>query len=198
MRDLYDALYFRIHMTVLKSTHWGSQTGSAIGDHLIKEHDMEPDDWHRMEFEHPKKLLKYASVSYFWNAFYQRTETTAKQTMWLNPCEVIILDSSLNSKSRLLNDTSSKPNGGFTWQVGLKYSLEESCFHLIMLNNNLAFGPVGPSYVGWILFISVLHFYAYVTILYLLVGAVVNLPQANSRFQRSWHVSTQKSNTNLD
>ena len=129
MRDLYDALHFRIHMTVLESTHWGSQTGSAIGDHLIKEHDMEPDDWHRTEFEHPKKLLKYTSVSYFWNAFYQRTETTAKQTMWLNPCEVIILDSSLNSKSRLLNDTSSKPNGGFKWAVDLKYSLEESCFH---------------------------------------------------------------------
>ena len=54
------------------------------------------------------------------------------------------------------------------------------------------------SYVGWVLFVSVLHFYAYVTILYRLVGAVVNLPQANSRFQRSWHVSTQKSNTNLD
>ena len=55
-----------------------------------------------------------------------------------------------------------------------------------------------PSYVGWVFFVSILHFYAYVTILYRLVGAVVNLPQANSRFQRSWHVSTQKSNTNLD
>ena len=120
MRDLYDALYFRIHMTVLKSTHWGSQTGSAIGDHLIKEHDMEPDDWHRTEFEHPRKFIKKTSVSYFWNAFCQRNETTAKQTMWLNPCEVIILDCSLNLTSRLLNDTTSKPNGGFTWAVGLK------------------------------------------------------------------------------
>ena len=55
-----------------------------------------------------------------------------------------------------------------------------------------------PSYVGWVFFVSILHFYAYVTISYRLVGAVVNLPQANSRFQRSWHVSTQKSNTNLD
>ena len=55
-----------------------------------------------------------------------------------------------------------------------------------------------PSYVGWVFFVSILHFYAYVTILYRLVGAVVNLPQANSRFQRSWHVSTHKSNTNLD
>ena len=55
-----------------------------------------------------------------------------------------------------------------------------------------------PSYVGWVFFVSVLHFYAYVTILNRLVGAVVNLTQANSRFQRSWHVSTQKSNTNLD
>ena len=129
MRDLFDALYFRIHMTVLKSKHWGSQTGSAIGDHLIKEHDMEPDDWHLTEFEHPRKFPKQTWVSYFWYAFYQRTETTAKQTMWLNPCEVIILDYSLNFKNRLLNDTSSKPNGGFTWQVGLKYSLEESCFY---------------------------------------------------------------------
>ena len=34
-------------------------------------------------------------------------------------------------------------------------------------------------------FVSVLHFYAYVTILNRLVGAVVNLTQANSRFQRS-------------
>ena len=34
----------RIHMTALKSTHWGSQTGSAIGDHLIKDHDIEPDN----------------------------------------------------------------------------------------------------------------------------------------------------------
>ena len=28
--------------------------------------------------------------------------------------------------------------------------------------------------------------------LYRLVGAVVNLLQANSRFERSWHISTQK------
>ena len=61
---------------------------------------------HRTEFEHSKKLPKQTSVSYIWNAFYKKkTETTAKQTMWLNPCEVIILDYSLNLKSRLLNDT---------------------------------------------------------------------------------------------
>ena len=47
-------------------------------------------------------------------------------------------------------------------------------------------------------FVSILHFYAYVTMFYRLVGAVMNLLQANSRFERSWHVSTQKSNTNLD
>ena len=47
-------------------------------------------------------------------------------------------------------------------------------------------------------FVSILHFYAYVTMFYRLVGAVMNLLQVNSRFERSWHVSTQKSNTNLD
>ena len=47
-------------------------------------------------------------------------------------------------------------------------------------------------------FVSILHFYAYVTMLYRLVGAVVNLLQANSRFERSWHISTQKSNANLN
>ena len=34
--------------------------------------------------------------------------------------------------------------------------------------------------------------------LYRLVGAVVNLLQAKSRFERSWHISTQKSNANLN
>ena len=42
-------------------------------------------------------------------------------------------------------------------------------------------------------FVSILHFYAYVTMFYRLVGAVMNLLQANSRFERSWHrLNTKK------
>ena len=42
-------------------------------------------------------------------------------------------------------------------------------------------------------FVSILHYYAYVTMFYRLVGTVMNLLQANSRFERSWHrLNTKK------
>ena len=66
---------------------------------------------------------------------------------------------------------------------------------LLTLVNPQNYNVVRPSYV-FFLFRS--YTYAYVTMFYRLVGAVMNLLQANSRFERSWHVSTQKSNTNLD
>ena len=52
--------------------------GSAIGNHLRDQHNMAPNDIAR-SFKIFKKVSEQTRLSYFWNAFYQRTETIGKQ-----------------------------------------------------------------------------------------------------------------------
>ena len=65
--------------------------GSAIGNHLREQHDMEPEDI-AQNFRIFKKVSEQIWLSYFWNVFYQRTETNTKQTVRFNSRQTICLE----------------------------------------------------------------------------------------------------------
>ena len=61
--------------------------GSAIGNHLREQHDMEPEDI-AQNFRTLRKCQQIW-LSYFWNVFYKRTETNVKQTVRFNSRQTI-------------------------------------------------------------------------------------------------------------
>ena len=65
--------------------------GSAIGNHLTEQHDMQPEDI-TQRFQIFKKVSEQIWLSYFWNVFYQRTETNAKQTVRFSSHQTICLE----------------------------------------------------------------------------------------------------------
>ena len=47
---------------------------------------------HRADFSNLKKVSEQIWLTYFWNVFYQRTETNAKQTVRFNSRQIICLE----------------------------------------------------------------------------------------------------------
>ena len=68
--------------------------GSAIGNHLREQHDMEPEDIAE-NFRILRKCQNKFDCLIFEMFFYQRTEANAKQTVRFNSRQIICLEQSL-------------------------------------------------------------------------------------------------------
>ena len=80
----------RLHVPAPTPTNWGTQRiGNRRPPQRATRHGARR---HRTEFSNLKKVSEQIWLSHFWNVFYKRTETNAKQTMQFNSCQTICLE----------------------------------------------------------------------------------------------------------